>query len=365
MKISSIFGSVVCALVLAALSSARADGPATVLASPVSGPQATFATRQYSFGRIMSGEIVKYDYVFTNTGSQVLEISKVQPSCGCTRAGDWTHHVAPGATGHIPIQFNSGNFRGDVQKSITVTSNDKLAPTQTLLLRGTIWRQLDVSPQYAYMTIVPDEPSKATTTIHITNNGQDPVTLSNPKSSSPSFTVEMKTVEAGKKYELLVTAVPPFQNPTTPGTITVQTSLARMKVLNVSVYAVSRPAMTVSPPQIMLPGTIDRWTTNTVSVVVNGAHLIKLSDPQVNDKRVSVQVREISEGRHFVVAAAFPPGFKISQGQRIEVTIKSDNKRQPLITVPITQLPHYSMAPYPVRPGSVTQLQPGQTLGHQ
>ena len=76
----------------------------------------TFATNEYHFGRVMAGTLVKYVFIVSNTGDQTLEISNVAPGCHCTTAGDWTHQIEPGKTGKIPIQFDSGSFRGDVPK---------------------------------------------------------------------------------------------------------------------------------------------------------------------------------------------------------------------------------------------------------
>src|SRR4051812_28927654 len=79
--------------------------PATAeAAKPSTGePKIQFAAREYDFGKVKAGDPVKYSYVFTNTGNAVLEVTHVQPSCGCTTAGDWTHKVEPGQTGTIPI----------------------------------------------------------------------------------------------------------------------------------------------------------------------------------------------------------------------------------------------------------------------
>src|SRR2546421_7663299 len=90
-----------------------APAPATSAATPPaeaatnnSGGRIQFATPVYDFGRIKAGELVKYTFMFTNVGDQALELSNVQPSCGCTTAGEFTHKVMPGETGKVPIQFN-------------------------------------------------------------------------------------------------------------------------------------------------------------------------------------------------------------------------------------------------------------------
>ena len=37
-----------------------------------------FATPIYDFGKVKSGELVKYTYVFTNVGGATLQVSNVQ-----------------------------------------------------------------------------------------------------------------------------------------------------------------------------------------------------------------------------------------------------------------------------------------------
>src|SRR6516225_6224295 len=98
-----------------------AASPPTALSAAAAAPEAStggpkiqFASPVYEFGKVQSGEVVKYSFVFTNAGDQLLEVTAVQPSCGCTTAGDWSRKVPVGQTGNVPIQFNSANFNGQV-----------------------------------------------------------------------------------------------------------------------------------------------------------------------------------------------------------------------------------------------------------
>src|SRR5713101_411491 len=104
------------------------SAPAAAPSTNSAGPKIQFATPQYDFGKAKAGEPVKYTYFFTNTGDATLVVSNVQPSCGCTTAGEWSRETAPGKTGTIPVQFNSANYSGNVFKTITVTSNDRDLP---------------------------------------------------------------------------------------------------------------------------------------------------------------------------------------------------------------------------------------------
>jgi hypothetical protein len=167
------------AILAAALdfSSLAAETNQAPLSSPAplvqggSAPKIVFAIPIYDFGRVKAGELVKYTYVFTNIGAAMFQISNVQVSCGCTTSGEWTHQVEPGKTGNIPIQFNSANFSGAVGKTITVTCNDTNQPAVILQIKGTIWKPIDLNPQFSVLNVTSEMPSNAIT-VRILSNEQ-------------------------------------------------------------------------------------------------------------------------------------------------------------------------------------------------
>src|SRR5215213_3502807 len=111
----------VAAVTVGMLASARAQSkdaaaipPSTAANATASGPRIEFSSLIYDFGKVSANELVKHEFVFTNTGKSTLEIIDVRPGCGCTTAGSWDKKVEPGKTGMIPLQFNSAGFGGSV-----------------------------------------------------------------------------------------------------------------------------------------------------------------------------------------------------------------------------------------------------------
>jgi hypothetical protein len=77
----------------------------------------------YDFGTIEEGTIATYEFEFTNTGDQPIEISSVKASCGCT-APDWSKTaIFPNKKGKIKASFDSNGRPGPFMKSLTVISN--------------------------------------------------------------------------------------------------------------------------------------------------------------------------------------------------------------------------------------------------
>jgi hypothetical protein len=321
-------------------------------ATDSSGPILQLSNPTYDFGKAAMGEKVRHTYLVTNTGSEILHITKVQPGCHCTTVGDWTHDIAPGKGGEITVQFDSAGFGGGpVTKNISVYSNAKNEPRATLLLRGTVWKPIEVSPSTAIISIAPDVTNAVSTTVRIVNQTENPVTISNAVSANKLFTVASREVKPGKQYELIITAQPPFAAGSSWGTVTVNTSLPGTPTINVPVMASVVPPIQIYPQQIVLNLLPDRWTTNRVTIHSTTTNVLTLSNPKASDSRIHVEVLPMGPKGMFNVVVAFPPGFTLDLGQHAEVTVESDHPRYPVIKIPIVvYVRPKPMASWPPRP---------------
>lgn len=91
----------------------------------------------HNFGQIPEGRVVEYSYRFRNTGTNPLVISNAVASCGCTVPEKPEKPIAPGEIGYLKVKFDSKDRPGQVQKTITVTSNAE-PPFPALLLEGDV-----------------------------------------------------------------------------------------------------------------------------------------------------------------------------------------------------------------------------------
>ena len=303
----------------------------------VSGPKIKFASTQWDFGREKAGAPLKYTFVFINGGDQVLEVKSVQPSCGCTPAGEWSKKVEPGKTGTIPIQFNSANLKGTVSKTVAVVCNDPTTPEVTLQIKGTIWKPVEVKPPFAFLHVIADSQS-ALRVVHIMNNEEEPLVLSAPESDNRAFAAEVRTNQPGKEFRLIIKTVPPLLPGRVQGQITVKTSSTNAPVLTVSAFAFVVPIITVSPSQLSLPpGPLVAARTLSVIIENNSTNALALSDATIKAKEVEVNLQVVKPGRRFRATLNFPPGFELPQGQPVELSFKSSHPLCPVVKVPVVQ----------------------------
>lgn len=148
------------------------------------------------------------DFEFTNRSDKPVEITKYDPSCSCMSVSvkDAKLTYAPGESGLIRAVFDLGNLSGTVEKTLTIyVDKDPLGnPSIVLTTRIHIPVVVAVEPKAVTWEIgAAPEPRS----IRITMNHDKPVRVTGVTCSSESFKRELKTLEDGKSYELVVTPV--------------------------------------------------------------------------------------------------------------------------------------------------------------
>jgi hypothetical protein len=234
-----------------------------------------------------------------------------------------------------------------------------------------------VNPQFAVLNVPPDDAGGASTIVRIINNLEDPITLSPPESNNRSFKAEIKTIQPGKEFQLVVTTVPPLVAGNVQGQITVKTSATNMPVLNVTAFANVQAAITVMPPQITLPpGPLASKAAPVINIQNHGTNALKLSDATVvardvvpladttlTTRDVSVRLSEGTPGQVYTATLTFPEGYEIPQGQQLEFSIKSNHPKFPVIKVPVTQMPRPAQPPVvSIKPGSPANPSPAPPI---
>lgn len=300
-------------------------------------PEIKFQSEVFDFGRLPAGQVVTNAFIFTNTGNATLEVLNVSPSCGCTTAGDWSRRVEPGMVGFIPVQFNSSTFSGPIHKTVTVASNDKQRPSLTLQITGTVWKAIEVQPQFAAMTMGPDA-TDAATMVRIVNNTDEPLVLSPPDSPNPAFKTELEEVSKGKEYHLKIRVSGPLPQGNTQSQITMKTGITNPPAITAVAWVNVQPALMVMPSQMSLPpGPLPAPATPSLIIQNNSTNALELSEAKINAKGAEVKINETQPGRTFNVLVTFPQGFQAPPNEKVELTIKTTSAKTPLIRVPIVQ----------------------------
>jgi copper(I)-binding protein len=328
-----------------------------------SGARIQFAETIFDFGKVSGGEVLKHEFVFTNTGTATLEITAVNPACGCTTAGTWEKQVEPGRTGRIPLQFNPAAFSGQVTKPATVTCNDPCQSNIVLNLKATVWKPIEVLPPTVVFQVSRETKTKETRIVRLVSNLEESLELSDLQCTNDSFQAELKTVQPGKEFTLHITALPPFTSNVMTAAVTLKTSSPKMPTIRVNPYIMVQPPVTVTPSMIVLPpGPLTNVVHAMVTVRNTGTNTLALSDAGVNAQGAEVQVQEIQPGRIFSVSVDFPLGFQVPPDQKVELALKSNHPMFSHIQVPVIHDHGRPPALVPGVPPSQSRVIPTQAL---
>ncbi len=213
-----------------------ATGLNALAQSPAGTGRIQFASRTNDFGRVIAGALLQHDFIFTNTGGATLRITDVKVNCGCTTAGEWTREVKPGATGVIPLQYQTPKLDIATVKGTMVSCNDPQQPAVWLELHAQVWRPVAVEPELVFLTVTNDVITDETSVVRIVNQESQPLILSAPVGNNRLFAAELRTNTPGREYELHIRAVPPLGFSALSGHFTLKTSSTNQPELRVSAY---------------------------------------------------------------------------------------------------------------------------------
>ncbi len=169
---------------------ARAEAPATGT------PRLQFEATVLDFGKVTLVESVAGTFKFKNAGDGVLRIAPPKPSCGCTIASLKPDTLQPGESGELAFTLNLGRSRANLEKHISVTSNDPKTPEVSLTIRADYTPLYDVSPA----ALAPDlafgvDETEQTTTI--TRTDGKPLRIVRLDTSKPWITAKQEAVPGG------------------------------------------------------------------------------------------------------------------------------------------------------------------------
>lgn len=151
-------------------------------------------------------KIVTADFEFTNRSDKPVTVAKVNPTCSCiaVKIKDSKLRYEPGEAGQIRAEFDMGNFSGVVDKVVAVwlDQDPENKPSLALTVRVHIPVLVTVEPKTLKWDL---RGAGGPQTIRIQMDHSDPIRVTGVTSSSDNFKHELKTIEAGKTYELIVT----------------------------------------------------------------------------------------------------------------------------------------------------------------
>jgi hypothetical protein len=165
-------------------------------------PRAVAREIGHDFGPVASGSVLSHTFTIRNTGTAVLTVLGVD----CSHPGMTSRFeriIEPGRAGHVTVQWDLAGANGDLDAQVVVHVNDAQKPRITFTLTGTTARSIEVQPSPdVFVTVFGDETVERRVTI--VNHEARPLAITGVRPVGPHFTATLRTVEPGRRYEVVV-----------------------------------------------------------------------------------------------------------------------------------------------------------------
>lgn len=318
-----------CAALLVAASVLAAGKPKIVAAEPIK-----------DVGTVAKGEKIVNDFVIRNEGDAVLEITNVQPACGCTVA-EFDKTIAPGQTGKIHAVVDTTTFNGPIAKGVSVFSNDPDTPQLELTIRAKVEPYVSVKPGYARYITVQGEPLEGNIAQTIWVPDGTPMDITGVDSPWPFLKVTYREAKPdervadakGKVWRVEMA----LQNDAKVGPlsdyVTIHTNHPKQKIVQIPVSGFVRPVIAVTPPVADF-GKIElkEPLRKALNIRNFATEPIKVTGIEQNLKGVDAKLEPLEEGREYQVRLVLNPS--LAKGPfNGKITIHTDSPKVPLLEV--------------------------------
>ena len=192
----------------------------------------------HDFGTVFQGESVRHVFVFANRGDAPLTIDKVSSSCGCTAALASAKVLAPGESGEIQTSFDSTRFRGAINKTVYLYTNDPAQPMVQLQIKGNVQVEVALEPQQVnFGTVAPKRTVKST--VNLINQGKQEVRLEGLETTAPELAARLSAavVPPGGQVTVELALTPKPGQPRFSGYVLFKAAGAINHDLRIPVYA--------------------------------------------------------------------------------------------------------------------------------
>jgi hypothetical protein len=90
----------------------------------IEGPRIEILPESHDFGKVQQNQKLVKEFDIKNVGTEDLVLGRISTSCGCTAALTSKKTLKPGEISALKVTFETRRYKGSVERSISIASND-------------------------------------------------------------------------------------------------------------------------------------------------------------------------------------------------------------------------------------------------
>lgn len=308
-----------------AIAGAQVDSPT---ATGV-GPKLEISQTDWDFGEVWQGAPVTIDVTLKNVGDQPLTID-VRTSCGCTAPTRPKSPLPPGEQDVMKIKYDATHRRGPTNQTVTIMTNDPSHANVPFRVTGTVKPAYELAPvdSLAFGRIYQD--TQSTKVVELTNLHPDPMALriKDGQNFGP-FDLRVEPREPGRKFAISAATKNPMPVGTSRVELVLETGLAELKEITVSVYATVQAPIVVHPSRLFLPRNSVAPLKHTLRVQHAPGQAIRVVEVRTSVPEITAEIQETPKsdpvGPQQLIQVTLPPGSAVPDIGELAVELITDS----------------------------------------
>ncbi|MBC8244376.1 MAG: DUF1573 domain-containing protein [Verrucomicrobia bacterium] len=289
------------------------------------------------FGKVIVGAKVPVRFHIQNRGKGTLLLYDVTASCtDCTTILSSPDKLEANEKGVIEARVLTAELHGNVDRTVSIYSNDPGKARKILHIIGHVWSPLEMEPNYIYFPVAKTVDSRKEYRVEITNITDEDIHLSKASSDNEKFRAKLIPGNNKKKHTLVVTTVPPLEYGRNKGLITFNTSYAGLPTIQISAIANVSPPVAFVPSRLYLKaGDLKKPIRRHFKLSINSKESVKILEHSLNIAGPTIEVTERKPGKYVQFAIFFPEGFRVEPDLNASLTVKTTHRQFSQLNLPI------------------------------
>ena len=259
--------------------------------------------------------------------------------------------IHPGGVGRVSAAIHTTNFKGQVSKSVTVTTNDPENSHFTLQIKANIVVPIDVQPSENVAfngkpeTLTPQE-------LTIASTSKEPFDIVSMTPSDENFKVTVVaapetgtapkpkagTIASGtNRYKMTIAPAKGLAVGRINSTITLKTSHPKAPEQVVRIFGTVTGDVEVTPQYVTLvtgPGTSPESRVQHVIIKKQVGDSLKISGVTSDNPSIATNLKTVTDGREYDLEVKFT-GEPLTAPLSAKLNIKTNDARQPNLEVQV------------------------------
>ncbi len=258
----------------------------------------------HSFGDVDPGSSHSCQFGFSNQGQGVLEITKVQSTCGCTVPELKKKTYLPGENGTIDVTFRAGMHGGATSKDLYVLSNDPLNPKAKLAIDANVVQKITYEPKR--FKLKPNEENAGMGQIKIASVDGKVFAISRVDIKPECMTVDYDPVAEANQFVITPQVLSDKLAGVSNGTITIRLTHPSQTVISIP-FDVLPPFRADPATLVALNADPAKPVQKTVYILSNYGEQFEVESVSASNDAIKIVSEEKAQDKYVIVVDIVPP----------------------------------------------------------